>query len=460
MTSLSFSFLTAIDAPPMAHTEHVHIDLADGGDRQWIAQITAAARPYRRSSVQINAMAYTAVRHWFAEMGMGAEPFLPIVELPIFWEFVNGTLLQTAIGKVLIVPDTAIELDECRIPQEWLHIAPWKPNYILGVQVFTETAQIRLWGYAPSSSVNPAALDAVSRTYSLDREDMIEDVPLLTALLECPPIPVPSSAATAIPTATLQKIASGEILLPRLVLPLEEWLQIIGQPCHRLDLFLACHPQRLSLWLYAKTKGIGNLLGQGWQDLQERLEEVPLINPYLSWQLGWTSPAWALRSNDTLEAMQAQAQLRQALETEDCCQALALLKNLIATTADEGLRWMAAEYLHAKDATAPEAGVWKTRTVDLGLALGGQSLALVMAVLPRDAMSANILVRVTALKVGETLPPDLVLMITEANGNTFAQVTSRQQDQAVQYKFWGQMGETFGITLAYRDAKITETFVV
>ncbi|WNC31380.1 MULTISPECIES: DUF1822 family protein [unclassified Thermosynechococcus] len=460
MTSLSLSFLTAIDAPPMAHTEHVHIDLADAGDRQWIEQITAAARAYRRGSVRINAMAYVAVRNWFAAMGISADPFLSTVELPIFWEFVNGTLLTTAIGQVLIVPDTSIELDECRIPQEWLHIAAWKPDYILGVQVFAEEAQVRLWGYAPSSSVNRSAIDALSRTYTLDREDMIEDVPLLAALPACHHIPVPSPAATAIPTATLQQIASGEMLLPRLVLPLEEWLHIIGQPRHRLDLFLACHPQRLSLWLYAKTKGVSNLLGQVWQDVQELLEEGAMLNPYLSWKLGWTSPEWALRSNDTLEAMQAQAQLRQALETEDCRQAVALLKDLIATTADEGLRWMAAEYLHAQDATAPEAGVWKTRTVDLGLALGGQSFGLVMAVLPRDTMSANILVRVTALKVGETLPPDLVLMITEANGNTFAQVTSRQQDQAVQYKFWGQIGETFGITLAYGDAKITETFVV
>lgn len=444
----------------MAHTEHVHIDLADCGDRQWIEQITAAARAYRRGSVKMNAMAYVAVHNWLAEMGISAEPFLSTVELPIFWEFVNGTLLKTSVGQVLIVPDTAIELDECRIPQEWFHIAPWKPDYILGVQVFTEEGQVRLWGYAPSSSVNQSAVDAFSRTYTLDREEMIEDVPLLAALPACSYIPVPLPAATAIPTATLQQIASGEILLPRLVLPLAEWLQIIGQPRHRLDLFLACHPQRLSLWLYAKAKGVGNLLSQVWQDVQELLDEDAMINPYLSWQLGWSSPQWALRSNETLQAMQAQAQLRQALETEDCRQAVALLKDLIATTADEGLRWMAAEYLHAKDATAPEAGVWKTRTVDLGIALGGQSLGLVMAVLPRDSQSANILVRVSALKVGETLPPDLVLTITEANGNTFAQVTSRQQDQAVQYKFWGQVGETFGITLAYRDAKITETFVV
>ncbi|MFN4280448.1 DUF1822 family protein [Thermosynechococcus sp.] len=460
MTPLSLAFLTTINAPAMAQVEHVHIDLADCGDRPWIEQITAAARAYRRGSVRLNAMAYVAVRDWLAEMGISAEPFLSTVELPIFWEFVNGTLLKTPIGKVLIVPDTAIELDKCRIPQEWFYIAPWQPDYILGVQVFTEKAQIRLWGYAPSSSVNRSAIDPLSRTYSLDREDMIEDVPLLAALPECPHIPVPSPAATAISTATLQQIASGEILLPRLVLPFGEWLQIIGQPRHRLDLFLACHPQRLSLWLYAKTKGIESLLGQVWQDVQELFEEGALIHPYLSWKLGWTSSAWTLRSNDTLTALQAQAQLRQAMETEDCRQAVALLKDLIATTADEGLRWMAAEYLHAKDATAPEAGVWKTRTVDLGIALGGQSLGLVMAVLPRDQASANILVRVTALKVGETLPPDLVLTITEANGHTFVQVTSRQQDQAVQYRFWGQIGETFAITLAYRDAKITETFVV
>ncbi|URR36543.1 DUF1822 family protein [Thermosynechococcus sp. HN-54] len=341
MISPSLSFLTTIDAPsiaPIEDIEHVHLDLADCGDRQWIEQITAAARAYRRGSVQMNAMAYAAVRHWFAEMGMSADPFLPTVELPLFWEFVNGTLLKTPIGNVLSVPDTAIDLDECRIPLEWLNIPAWKPDYILGVQVLAEAAQVRLWGYAPSSSVNRATVDTFSRTYSLEREDMIEDVPLLAALPACHHIPVRSPAATAIPTATFQQIVSGEILLPRLTLPLEEWLQIIGSPRHRLDLFLACHPQRLSLWLYAKTMGIRNLVDQGWQEVQELLAEGAMLNPYISWKLGWTAPEWALRSNDTLQAMQAQAQLRQALETEDCRQAVALLKDLIATTADDGLR--------------------------------------------------------------------------------------------------------------------------
>ncbi|WKT82531.1 DUF1822 family protein (plasmid) [Thermosynechococcus sp. PP45] len=221
---------------------HIHFDLTNCGDRQWIEQITAAARAYRRGSVRMNAMAYVAVRNWFAAMGISADPFLSTVELPIFWEFVNGTLLTTAIGQVLIVPNTSIELDECRIPQEWLHIAAWKPDYILGVQVFAEEAQVRLWGYAPISSVNCAAVDAFSRTYTLNRENMIENVPLIAALPTCHHIPAQPPAATAISTATLQQIASGEILLPRLVLPLEEWLHIIGQPCHRLDLFLACHP--------------------------------------------------------------------------------------------------------------------------------------------------------------------------------------------------------------------------
>ncbi|WP_448514148.1 DUF1822 family protein [Parathermosynechococcus lividus] len=454
LRSASFPFL-----PEVPLIEHIDIGALAASDRQWINRIKNAARAHCRGRVYLNALAYVAVRNWFRTMGIEAQPKVPVdeIELPCFWEFVNGSALDTPMGRVVILPDEITDLEEWVVPREWLDIPAWRPDYFIGVQVLTdqELSKINLWGYAYASEVAKDTYDPLLRTYRIDRQQMVEDVALLLSLPAQEPRPLSLPDPELVSADLIHAIASGEIVLPRFVLSLDQWAQLLSQPQHRLSLFLACHPQRLGLWLRAREYLIRDCLQATWQELTD------ILPPSLDRRLGHVRAAELPSIDpDSREAIAAQQQLRQIKTNLNDPASKAALKSLITHPPSEDIRWQAAELLHDHTDPDPTAGSWKVRKVDLGIALDGTTLALTMAVLPRDATSAHLFVRVTPLSADAFLPAGLSLEIVTETGDRFARLTSRAEDQVVQYKFWGDIGEAFGIILEYGGARITESFVV
>jgi|GEM_PF-6378716 len=466
--STSFPFL-----PNVPLMEHVEIDLSacDAGDRRWIERVSAAARPHCRGRVHLNALAYIAAKQWLRDMDIEARPITPVdeLELPLFWEFVNGTALDTPLGRLVILPEEVASLEEWLVPREWLDIPAWRPDYFMGVQVLPheESIEIKLWGYAYTNEVARDTYDPLLRTYTIERDQMVEDVGLLRVLPERQPqsLPLaepPLAEPKLVSAEVIQRIASGEILLPRLVLPLDEWAQLMSQPQRRLTLFLACHLQRLGLWLRAREYAIRDGLQTLWQELTEAL--LPSVQGRREYV---RSADPRLKNADSVdpsvrEAIAAVGQLRQIREMPNAAKSQAILKSLISQPPNEDIRWQAAELLHEINDTDPSAGAWKVRKVDLGVEMAGISLALTMAILPRDATTAHLFVRVTPspFTPDTFLPAGLNLSIVTETGDCFARLTSRAEDQVVQYKFWGDIGESFGIILEYGSAKIAESFVV
>ncbi len=466
MTLLSASFPFLPDVPLMEHIE-IHLAECSAGDRQWIERVTAAARPHCRGRVYLNALAYVAAKTWFQDMGISVQPTHPVdeLELPCFWEFVNGTALDTPMGRVVLLPEEVLDLEEWLVPREWLDIPAWRPDYFVGVQVLTdeEPVQIKLWGYASAPEVARETYDPLLHTYAIDRQQMVEDVALLLLLPERQPQSIPLPEPALVSAEVIEKIAQAEIPLPRLVLSLDEWFQIIGQPQHRISLFLACHPRRLGLWLRGREYAISQSLQSVWQELTAALTP----NAYLGWGSlrGTDLPKEgndASLATDTRKAIASQQLLRQVQANRDAAnpELLTSLKALIADPPSEDIRWQAAELLHDLNTADPTAGSWKVRQVDLGVELQGIPLALTMAVLPRDARTAHLFVRVTPFTGDTFLPEGLSLRIMTEAGDCFASLTSRTEDQVVQYKFWGDSGEAFGVIVEYGSARITESFVV
>ncbi len=108
-----------------------------------------------------------------------------------------------------------------------------------------------------------------------------------------------------------------------------------------------------------------------------------------------------------------------------------------------------------------EASVKRAKLIDLGLRLGGQAVALLVAIAPDVEQKVGILVQLHPTG-GETyLPPHLSVGLLSESGTTLQEVQSRSQDNYIQLKrFRGLPGECFNIQVAYGEASVTETFVI
>jgi hypothetical protein len=122
-----------------------------------------------------------------------------------------------------------------------------------------------------------------------------------------------------------------------------------------------------------------------------------------------------------------------------------------------------------------ERQVKRAKLINLGLQLGSQSVALLVAlalakrdevhlaegIAPEADQKVNILVQMHPVG-GETyLPPNLTLSLLSESGDTLQEVQSRSQDNYIQLKrFRGNPGECFTIQVTFGDASMTETFEI
>ncbi len=134
------------------------------------------------------------------------------------------------------------------------------------------------------------------------------------------------------------------------------------------------------------------------------------------------------------------------------------LIDCIETTTDQALVWKAVEILWTIDPHLPAAGV--RRVMDLGLLLGGQQLALLVAVLqPRDRRM-SVLVRVYPLREQRYVPAKLQLRVLSADGNVGSEVQAREHDNYIQLIFRAEFDDRFSIRITLEADSITEYFVV
>jgi hypothetical protein len=122
-----------------------------------------------------------------------------------------------------------------------------------------------------------------------------------------------------------------------------------------------------------------------------------------------------------------------------------------------------------------EHQVKRAKLINLGLQLGSQSVALLvaLALAKRDEVQpaygiaseaeqkVGILVQVHPVGGETNLPPNLRLALLSEAGDILQDVQSRSQDNYIQLKrFRGSPGECFNIQVAFGDASMTETFVI
>jgi hypothetical protein len=97
--------------------------------------------------------------------------------MPTFWECCNGTAINNSQTRIVLVPSEAVDIDELRVPQEWVDIPSWVGDYYLAVQVDVAGHRLRVWGYTTHKHLKESGeFDPSDRSYSLAGNKLLQDL--------------------------------------------------------------------------------------------------------------------------------------------------------------------------------------------------------------------------------------------------------------------------------------------
>lgn len=147
------------------------------------------------------------------------------------------------------------------------------------------------------------------------------------------------------------------------------------------------------------------------------------------------------------------------------------LENLFETGWQSlaGLTGVAQPRLAATFRNSAETAIRRAKLIDLGVHLGAESVALLVAINPIEPAAAELEAKpmvevwVQLHPTGETsyLPPDISLSLRSDQSETLQAVISPHQDNYIQLKrFRGTPGECFDIRVAFGETCTTESFVI
>jgi Protein of unknown function (DUF1822) len=237
-------------------------------------QIQAFSTPGTAWQARLNQMSLAAILPWLQEE-RAAKVLPAVAALPSFWEVVNGTAIACEAFRLIVIPTIAIDLQELRVPQEWIDIPSWSADYYLAVQVNPDAGWIKIWGYATHHQLKTKGIyDPSDRSYSLDEADLIQDLnvlwvaqqlcleqPLRAEVSTIPTLPLPQAEAL------LERLGNPAIGFPRLAAPFPLWASLLEHGGWRQRLYErrqgGSTSWSISQWLQA---GISSLAGQmGWK---------------------------------------------------------------------------------------------------------------------------------------------------------------------------------------------------
>ncbi|WP_392535981.1 DUF1822 family protein [Nostoc sp. C117] len=244
-------------------------------------QSQSFSNPTSRYQGYINELCLGAVLVWLQEdFTPQAKVWPTTTVLSSFWELVNGTPITLDATRFILIPSETIDLRELRVPQEWVDIPSWVGDYYLAVQVEADEGYVRIWGYCTHAQLKARGnYDASDRTYSLDADNIINDIGILAVARQlCPEevTRIPIEEIATVPQTQAQnlitRLGNPEILTPRVAIPFELWAGLIQHGGWRKSLYqrrLGISEQWSVLeWLQSGVSQVAEAVGWGSLGLQ------------------------------------------------------------------------------------------------------------------------------------------------------------------------------------------------
>ncbi|BAY99773.1 hypothetical protein NIES37_37560 [Tolypothrix tenuis PCC 7101] len=365
-----------------------------------------------RHNAYINSICLHTLLNWLTKVSALQPSIVPSeASLPSIWEVVNGTAISLGDRRIVIIPTETMDLEELCVPQEWVDIPNWAADYYLAVQVNLEADEDDCWmwvcGFTTHRQLkNFAEYKSSDRTYILPAENLISNLTVMQVTLgldmrdDVPELPTLSEVEAQ---NLLALLGDPSIYSPRLRvdIPFVQWASLLNNEQWRQQLY---HRRigRLLPNYPLKINNLGrwcqNIFDNGWQSLNRLLNLDP-----------------------------------------------------------SNLAYTFRQYEIAASGLAVEG----VKLIDLGMQLGHQSVALLIAFTLQADEQVAIRVQLHPTKGEVYLPPNIKLALVSHSGTILQELESRIQDNFMQLKrFTCPLGIGFKIRVSINDLSITEEFVL
>jgi Protein of unknown function (DUF1822) len=249
--------------------------------------------------------------------------------LSAIWEFVNGTAISCAGLRIVLIPSESLDIEELRVPQEWVDIPTWAADYYIAVQVNSDEGWICIQGYTTHHRLKTQGLyDASDRTYSLAEDDLIRNINLLWLSRElCPdepsqmevaPLPfLPVEQANSL----IQRLSNPEFAFARLEVPFQRWGSLLEHDGWRQRLYQQrqgiTEQQSVGEWLRSGISAVAQQMGWGQMQFQpatamRSLPIAALVRPLTIGDRGYELRVFSVSELRDLQAPAWRFELRPA----------------------------------------------------------------------------------------------------------------------------------------------------
>ncbi|WP_228059758.1 DUF1822 family protein [Plectonema radiosum] len=333
----------------------------------------------------------------------------PSPDLHRQWEFVNGIELTFNRTRLVLIPTEQDNIDEFRIPQEWIDIPNWVANYYVPVQVNLAENWLRIWGFISYGQViKKAKYDSLDRSYCVDNWDLTADINVmwvaqqLCAVKELKVKPLPSLSKVQA-QEIIHQLSKSTVYSPRLDIDFNLWGAILNDNEYRFILYSQSIKKSHNNLMKNTNKIVYNL--SSWFD--------NIFNE------GWCS-----------------------------------VDDLFSLTDTRAFQFRS-------DSVLNEVCVKGAKLIDLGMQIENKSVALLIGLSPQIDNKVGIRVQLYPAS-GETyLPAHIKLSLLSELGTTLHSVESRSYDNYIQLKrFKLPLGKHFSIQVALKDVQIIENFIL
>ncbi len=418
-----------------------------------------------------------------AEVGKYLGQYLQVVVKPVFpseglylpfvTNLVNGFVLSISGIRVAFIPSQDLDLMSFEVQREWVSLSNWAADYYVPIQVDIESQYLHLWGFISHQCLlERATLDRDFQSYEVDGGDTIDDLDLLWVACDLVASKTLAPERGKIPDLTLLSEADARISIdrlrqhqsvfsPRLILSFDRWGAILDRPEY-LTMYAnsGLVINKITDWFRSQVR----VVEAGWLTVAEIFDRsAPLPGYYAISKIGarGISPATQSEISRTVHNIYASQNPNQKVDLPTHLDSPSKsLIYLMQHTVDETLRWRAVEYLWTIE---PENSKhWHRRIKDLGLAIQGYKLGLMIGVIPLPGKKYAVLTRVYSIGEEHCLPPHVRLNLLSEDGEQLYQAESRStvMDDYIQLYFTASIGDRFNICVSINNASITEAFSI
>jgi hypothetical protein len=385
------------------------------------------------------------------------------------WEFTNGNATNIDSSRIVLIPVETQDKTEFSIPEEWLKIPSWVGSYYIPVEINLEENYLTFWGYTSYEDVlNYGNLDSLNHCVDFPFEYLETDLNLICleyeygwdSIPQISPLPVLSTIEKQSLIREIKNYSS-----PRLLVNFEQWLSLISDNVIRHQLFSSRQGVNLSVWLNSQ---FSSALTKGWQcldDLQQQffIPDFSLIPTFSARSIFKVDYVNILQENldrdkfdRTLVNNIFKDIINLGIEDELKSEIIKLLPNFIDKKEDEEIRWNAVLALQTLDYNHQSCAIWRGKIINLD----EENLGLLIGILPKYDQQIDIFIRIYNLINHNNLPSNLQLQIIDENNDIFQEIIPNNNDTIIQYKFWGNYGESFTLKFRLNNYEKEEYFTI